>query len=94
MSMDLTDGKSTWANVDPDPWHHVASLGHNELNHLARLHFQFAFKIAQTPLRLKPIVTVTSYDMLTKYRPLLVVKTDQTEASNDTYSINTFKLIA
>ena len=22
----------TWANVDQDPWRHVASLGHNELN--------------------------------------------------------------
>ena len=21
-----------WANVDPDPWRHVASLGHNELD--------------------------------------------------------------
>ena len=45
--MCLTDGKSTlvqvmawclrqqaitWANVDPDLWRHVASLGHIELN--------------------------------------------------------------
>ena len=38
--IDLTDDKSTfrqqaitWANVDPDLCHHMASLGHNELTH-------------------------------------------------------------
>ena len=43
MSIYLTDDKSdlvqvmaqqqaiTWANVDPDPFRHMASLGHNEL---------------------------------------------------------------
>ena len=25
----------TWANVDPDLWHHMASLGHNELTHVS-----------------------------------------------------------
>ena len=56
MSSDLTDDKSTlvqfgavrqqaitWANVDPDPCRHMASLGHNELKiispHLQRHDF-------------------------------------------------------
>ena len=52
MSLDFTDDQSTlvqligvvrqqaitWANVDPDLCHHLASLGHNELSQRFKLY--------------------------------------------------------
>ena len=55
MSVDFTDDQSTfvqvmigavrqqaitWTNVDPDLWHHMASLGHNELRCIITLTYK------------------------------------------------------
>ena len=41
----------TWANFDPDPWRHVASLGHNELT--SQFNIIFAGDLA--PIYMTPV---------------------------------------